>query len=68
MRVFALKYTFLYIFTFSIFIVFFFKIDFVSVPLNRVTWSHGAIEMLISIKCSALTWSSYVFLVTGCVK
>ena len=39
-------YIHLYVFTFSIFF-YFFKICFVIAPLNRVTWSHGATEMLI---------------------
>ena len=33
-----------YIFPFSIFTMFF-KISFEPAPLNRVTWSHGAIDM-----------------------
>ena len=46
---FAYKYIyFLYIFTFSIFIGFF-LIRFVLAPLKMVTWSHDAVEMLLSL-------------------
>ena len=44
--VFFYIYILFYIFTFSIFTMFF-KICFVTAPLNRVTRSHGAIEMLL---------------------
>ena len=37
----------MYIFTFGIFTIFFNLILFVSAPLNKVTWNHGAIEMIL---------------------